>query len=69
VARVAAAGCDSDAAGDARAASYASAHRVVDSASRDFDESIFEVEMRWQAAKIKEIVPNPFINKPSKSRR
>jgi hypothetical protein len=28
--------------------------------SRDFDQSIFEAEMRWQAGKIKEIVGNPF---------
>ena len=62
VARVAAAGCDSDAAGDAWAASYASAHRVVYARSRDFDQSIFESEMRWQAAQIKDIVGNPFRN-------
>jgi hypothetical protein len=65
VARVAAAGCDSDAAGDAWAASYASAHSVVYARSRDFDQSIFEAEMRWQAGKIKEIVGNPFKDSPS----
>jgi hypothetical protein len=62
VARVAAAGCNSDAAGDAWAASYSSAHRVVYSTSPDFDESIFEAEMRWQAAQIRQIVGNPFGN-------
>jgi len=65
VARVAAAGYDSDAAGDAWAASYASAHSVVYARSRDFDHDLFAAEMRWQAGKIKEIVGNPFKDSPS----
>jgi hypothetical protein len=58
--RVAEAGGDLDAAGDAWAASYTSAFTVVYASSRDFDDRIFAVEMRWQADKIREIVGNPF---------
>jgi hypothetical protein len=60
--RVADAGCDADAAGDAWAASYASAHSVASSRSRNFDQSLFVAEMRWQAEKIRQIVGNPFKN-------
>lgn len=50
----------SDAASDAWAASYASAHAVVYAHCKDFDASVFASEMRWQAKNGKQIVRSPF---------
>ncbi len=60
VTRVASAGSDADAAGDAWAASDTSAFSMVYASGPDFDNSIYAIELRWQAEKIKQIVGNPF---------
>jgi hypothetical protein len=50
---------NADAAGDAWAASYASAHTVAYAHPDHFDD-VFASEMRWQAGQIRKIMGNPF---------